>query len=48
MREIKFRAWDMKEKKMCNNSLVIGDIGFGKGSVIVTEDVEKGTGRILP
>ena len=42
MRIIKFRAWDKKEKKMCNESLMIGNIGLGEGSVIVTEDVEKG------
>ncbi|KKM14928.1 hypothetical protein LCGC14_1701140, partial [marine sediment metagenome] len=30
------------EKKMYNGSLMIGNIGLGEGSVIVTEDVEKG------
>ena len=42
MRETKFRAWDKKEKKMCNDALIIGNIGLGEGSVTVTEDVEKG------
>ncbi len=42
MREIKFRSWDKKEKKMCNESLMIGNIGLGEGSVIITEDVKKG------
>lgn len=42
MREIRFRAWDKKEKKIYNESLMIGNIGLGEGSVMVTKDVQKG------
>ena len=42
MIKTKFRAWDKKEKKMCNDALIIGNMGLGEGSVVVTEDVEKG------
>lgn len=42
LREIKFRAWDKKKKKLYNEALTIGNVGFGEGSVMITEVVEKG------
>lgn len=41
-REIKFRAWDKKEKKMIYAALEIRDIGLGEGSVLVDERTQLG------
>lgn len=38
----KFRAWDRKEKKMICPALVIRNMGFGDGSVVVNTDARKG------
>ncbi len=42
MREIKFRAWDRKEKKMCTEAMEILNIGLGDGSVCITSEAQKG------
>ena len=40
--KIKFRAWDIKNKCMINNALIIGNIGLGEGSVVVDSRVQNG------
>lgn len=42
MREIKFRAWDRKEKEMIFDALEIGNFGLGDGSVGVDEKAQRG------
>ena len=42
MREIKFRAWDKEEKKMIYEALEIKNIGLGEGSVLISEETQKG------
>lgn len=42
MREIKFRAWDRKEKEMIEEAIVFGNIGAGDGSVLVNEKAQRG------
>ncbi len=46
MKEIKFRAWDKKEKILINEALVIGNIGLGEGSVMVDEEAQSGNNLI--
>lgn len=40
MKKIKFRAWDIVEKKMRFDALEIKDIGLGEGSVIASDEVQ--------
>jgi len=42
MREIKFRAWIPKDKKMVYNALKMKNVGLGEGSVLVDERVQQG------
>jgi uncharacterized phage protein (TIGR01671 family) len=41
-REIKFRAWDKKERKIISDALLIGNIGLGEGSVLADSETQKG------
>ena len=42
MSDIRFRAWDRKERKMIDEALLFGNIGLGDGSVVIDEEAQKG------
>lgn len=42
MREIKFRAWIRKDRRMVDKALFIENVGLGDGTVMADEKVQEG------